>query len=183
MDSSRSKNAAALTNISNGELGPALTLHSNACLNQGRSARGRVLLQIVFNHYSSGKNAEPMYDINHLQEISLKGEHLEAFRNNWLMVLSELRTQPDPDILRHCYFRQIQYFKPLAEDISHYRRAKHLPDKSDYSFEYLFESANRYLLMKRDDAMQDALSRGLMGTTDRAAPGIPQRPKGKGKGD
>ncbi len=69
----------------------------------------------------------------------------------------------------------------MAENISNYKRAKHLPDKSDYSFEYLFESANRYLLMKREDAMQDALSRGLMGTTDRAAPGIPQRPKGKGK--
>ncbi len=99
------------------------------------------------------------------------------------MVLSELRTQPDPDILRHCYFRQIRYFKPLSEDISHYRRATHLPDKSDYSFECLFESANRYLLMKREDAMQDALSRGLMGTTDRDAPGIPQTPKGAGKGD
>ena len=99
------------------------------------------------------------------------------------MVLSELRTQPDPDILRHCYSRQIQYFKPLAEDISHYKRAKHLPDKPDYSLEYLFEAANRYLLMKREDAVQDALSRGLMGTTDRAAPGIPQQLKGKGKGD
>ncbi len=130
----------------------------------------------MFNHYSSGKNAELMCDINHIQKLRLKGEHLEAFQNNWLMVLSELRTQPDPDILRHCYFRLIQYFKPFAEDIPHYKRAKHLPDKSAYSLEYLFESANRYLLMKREDAMQDALSRGLMGTTDRAAPGIPQRP-------
>ena len=69
------KTAAALTNISNGELGRALTLHSNACLSQGRSARGRVLLQIVFNHYSSGKNAELMYDIDHLQTNTLKGEH------------------------------------------------------------------------------------------------------------
>ncbi len=74
------KTAAALTNISNGELGRALTLHSNACLSQGRSARGRVLLQIVFNHYSSGKNAELMYDISRLQKITLKGDHLEAFQ-------------------------------------------------------------------------------------------------------
>ena len=49
------KLAAALTNISHGELGRMLTLHSNACLNQGRAARGRVLLQLVFNHYSPGK--------------------------------------------------------------------------------------------------------------------------------
>ena len=74
--------AAALTKISHGELGRALTLTSNACLNMGRSARGRVLLQIVFDHYSSGTDAELMYDINHAQEFALKGEHLKASRNS-----------------------------------------------------------------------------------------------------
>ncbi len=65
--------AAAFAYISHGELGRALTLHSNACLSQGRSARGRVLLQIVFNLYSSGKNAELMYDSNHIQKVTLHG--------------------------------------------------------------------------------------------------------------
>ena len=37
--------------------------------------------------------------------------------------------------------------------------------------------------MKREDAMQEALSRGLTGTSDRAAPGIDPTLKGKGKGD
>ncbi len=35
--------------------------------------------------------------------------------------------------------------------------------------------------MKREDAMQEALSRGLMGASDRAAPGVDL--KGKGKKD
>ena len=35
--------------------------------------------------------------------------------------------------------------------------------------------------MKREDAMQDALSRGLTGSTDKAA--LATHPKGKGKGD
>ena len=65
--------AAALTRISHGEFDRALTLTSNACLDMGRSARGRALLQIVLNHYSSGKNAELMYYINHIQKITLKG--------------------------------------------------------------------------------------------------------------
>ncbi len=68
----------------------------------------------------------------------------------------------------------------MAEDISHYKRVKLLPDRSEYSFGYLFEAAHRYLLMKREDAMQDALSQGLMGTTDRAAPGIPNDHREKG---
>ncbi len=99
------------------------------------------------------------------------------------MFLSELKTPPYPEILRYCYFKQVQRFKPLAEYIAHYMRAKLLESKADYSFEYLFEAANRYLLMKREDAMQEALSRGLMGTSDRAAPGIDPTPKGTGKGD
>ena len=88
-----------------------------------KATRGRVLLQFVFNHYSSGKNAELMYDINHIQKITLKGEHLETFQNAWLMVLSELKTEPDPEILRFCYFMQTQHFKPLVEDIAHFKRA------------------------------------------------------------
>ncbi len=99
------------------------------------------------------------------------------------MVLSELKTEPDPEILRFCYFKQIQYFKPLAEDIAHFKRANLLDDKSDHSFEFLFEAANWHVLMKREDAMQEALSRGLMGTTESAAPGVDPTSKGKSKGD
>ena len=71
--------AAALTEVSHGELGRTFTLASNACLNRGRSARGIVLLQIVFSHCASGKKAESMCDTNHIQKITLKGELLEAF--------------------------------------------------------------------------------------------------------
>ena len=78
------------------------------------------------------------------------------------MVLSELRTLPDPEILRCCDFNNVQCFKPLAEDIAHYKRARFVENKADYSFEHLFEAANSYLLMKREDAMQDALSDGLI---------------------
>ncbi len=51
----------------------------------------------------------------------------------------------------------------LAEDVAFYKRAKCLGDNSDYSFEFLFEAANRYLRTTRENAMQEALSRGLMG--------------------
>ena len=67
-----------------------------------------------------------MYDINHIQNITLQGEHLEAFQHSWLMALSELKTPPDPEILRYCHFKQVQCFKTLAEDIARYKRAKFL---------------------------------------------------------
>jgi hypothetical protein len=75
--------------------------------------------------------------------------------------------------------QQIQHFKPLADDIAYYKRARFAADATDHSFEFLFEAANRYLRMKREDSMQDQLSRGLNGASDRALPGID--PKGEGK--
>ncbi len=49
------KLAAALAKISRGELGRQLTLTSNAALNSGQVARGRVLLALFLEYYSADK--------------------------------------------------------------------------------------------------------------------------------
>ncbi len=71
-----------------------------------------------------------------------------------------------------------QYFKPLADDIAYYKRAKFSDSPQDHSFEFLWEAVTRYLRMKREDAMQEQLSRGINGASDKAVHGID--PKGKG---
>ena len=93
--------------------------------------------------------------------------------------MSELATTPDPAILQYCCFRQLQNIKPLADDTAYDRRARFAADATDHSFEFLFEAANRYLRMKREDSMQEQLSRGLNGASDRALPGIDQEGKGE----
>ena len=47
--------AAAITNISHGEIGRVLTQRSTIELNNGRIVRGRVLLALVSQYYASGK--------------------------------------------------------------------------------------------------------------------------------
>ncbi len=84
-----------------------------------------------------------MFDINHIQRITLKGDSLESFQSTWTMVMSELATAPDPAILQYCYFRQIQNLKPLVDDIAYYKRARFAADATDRSFELPFEKANR----------------------------------------
>ena len=172
------KLAAALTRVAHGEPGRQLTVASSVALSEGNIARGRALLAMVFKYYAAGSNAELMYDVNHLQETHLRGDSIEAFQSSWTMVLRELKRDPDPEILQFLYFRQAQFFKPLAEDVAHYKRARYLDDKSDYTLDYLWKSSERYSLMRREDAMQDALSRGLEVSTDKAAP-CPS-PQGKG---
>jgi hypothetical protein len=59
---------------------------SNAALNSGNVVRGSVLRALVFDYYPPGKNAALMYDINHIQKITLQGESLEPSRilGSWL---------------------------------------------------------------------------------------------------
>ncbi len=152
--------------------GRQFALTGNAALSCGQAARGRVLLALVFEYYSAGKNAMVMFDINHIQRITLKGDNLESFPNTRTMLMSELATTPDPAILQYSYFRQIQNFKPLADEIAYDKRARFAADATDLAFEFLFEAAKRYFRMKREDSMQEQLSRGLNGASDGALPGI-----------
>ena len=64
-----------------------------------------------------------MYDLNHLQTLTYKGDNLESFQNTRHMVLRELSQPPDPELLQELCFRQVQYCKPLAEDIARNKRA------------------------------------------------------------
>ena len=62
-------------------------------------------------------------------------------------------------------------FKPMSEDIAHYRRSQY-HNSPDYSFEWLWAASCRYLGQKRADYMQDTLNRSLHGTPNKALPGV-----------
>ena len=64
----------------------------------------------------------------------------------------------------------------MVEVVAHYKRAEY-HGSPDYSFEWLWEASNRYLLMNRENHMQESLSRSLNGVSERAAPAT--YPKGK----
>ena len=57
----------------------------------------------------------------------MKGDNLEAFHNTLNLVISELSQQPVDQALQLWYFWQIEHFKPMSEDIAHYKRAKYEP--------------------------------------------------------
>ena len=118
--------------------------------------------------------------MNHLQTLTLHGDNLEGFHNTWNMVLSELHTVPDPEVLQFWYFKQLQHFKPMAEDIAHYKRAKY-NGSPDHSFDWLWAASCRYLSMKREDYMQDSLNRSLKHSHAKALPGLDTYKSKKGK--
>ncbi len=67
----------------------------------------------------------------------------------------------------------------MSDDIAHYRRAKFEPGNPVCSFEWLWAASCRYLLIKREDYMQQALNRSLTGAS-KGAPGPDAAPKGGG---
>ena len=98
------------------------------------------------------------------------------------MGFRELNTVPDPEVLQFGYFKQLQYFKPMAEDTAHYKRAR-WNGSPDHSFEWLWVASCRYLSMKREDYMQDSLNRSLKHSHAKALPGLDASEPKKGKGD
>ena len=74
------KVAASVTKTAGGELGRQVTQASSIALNAGKIARGRMLIARVLKYYAAGSSAQLMFDINHLQEIVLKGENFESFQ-------------------------------------------------------------------------------------------------------
>ena len=80
------KLAAAITKIAKGEIGREITQYNTTALNNNQVVRGRVLLALVFRYYSSGTSGQVLYDMNHLQTLTLHGDNLEGFRNTWNMV-------------------------------------------------------------------------------------------------
>ena len=121
-----------------------------------------------------------IYDLNHLQGLKMISNNIEGFHNTWNMVLSKLETRPAEKLLQHLYFTQVCDFKPLEADIAFYKRAQ-WNGGPEFCFQWLWDSACRYITQLRADYMQNALNKSLT-TRHNAAPA----PKGKGnekKGD
>ena len=77
----------------------------------------------MFRYYAHGNSGQVLYDMNHLQSLKMKDSNLESFHNTWNMAMSVLAFVPDPVTLQFRYCRQIKDFKPMSEDIAHYRRS------------------------------------------------------------
>ena len=89
------KLAAALTEISHGELGRVLSQLTTRSMNMSIMKRGRALLAAVFRYYAHGNNGQALYDMNHLQSLKMRDSNLESLHNSWDMIMTELAFVPD----------------------------------------------------------------------------------------
>jgi len=121
-----------------------------------------------------------MYNLNDLQQIKIKAGNLEGFQNSWIMVTSNMRKLPEIDILEDCYYEAIKGYPGLSEDMAHYNRLDE-GSGGDRTFDYLYNSVNRYLARKKQDRNRNALSKSVLTSTQPALTAS-QKKAGGGKG-
>ena len=103
-------------------------------------------------------SGQVLYDVNHLQGLKMVGDNTEGFHNTWNMVMSELASRPAEETLQLVDYNQIKGFKPMAADIAHYLRAQ-WNTSPEHCFQWLWDAACRYISQRRQDYMQDVLTR------------------------
>ena len=170
------KTAAGLTRICHGEIDREITQLCNNQYNDKQIVRGRVLLALAFRYYASGNSGQVLYDFNNLQGLTMINNNIEGFHNTWNMVLSELEERPSEKLLQHLYFTQVCDFRPLEADIAFYKRAQ-WNGGPEFCFQWLWDSACRYIAQLRADYMQNALNKNPLHAITRL-----QHPKGKERG-
>ena len=131
------KLAAALTKIAHGEIGRELSQMTTQSLNKNEIVRGEVLLAIVVRYYAHGNNGQVLYDMNHLHSLKMKDSNLKSFHNSWSLAMSELEFVPDPATWQFGYYQQVKDFKPMTEDLAHYRRSQ-WSKSPDHSYDWLW---------------------------------------------
>ena len=168
---------SALQRSAQGERGRQITLAAEAELRDGRSIKGLVILRMIFHYYQTNKTADLVYDITDLYKVSMKGNNAEGFQNTWVSVLRGMRKPPDPDMLELLYFKCIERFNGIAEDVAHYNRSDE--SSPDHCYEYLFNAVQRYLQRTRQQANREKVSAAVLGSGHASALAPP---KGGGRG-
>ena len=175
------KIATGLMRICHGELGRELTQMSTTMYNNDQIVRGRSLLAVVVRYYASNNSGQVLYDLNHLQSLSMVGDNVEGFRNAWNMVMAELSSTPAEEARQYLYYHQIKDFKPMAADVAHFLRAE-WNSGPEHCFQWLWDATCRDIKQRRRDHMQDSLNKSLHSRNhSQAALGVV--PSGRGKGD
>jgi hypothetical protein len=150
-----------------GQLGRRLTHFSNHCLEtEDRTPKGRELWYIITKYFSTGHTAEAMFSLADLQNVTLANPkeatiaQLESFLISWNAVCDALFVIPDYDTRLHLFYEQVKHCRLLAEDISHFDRAKARREQ-DGCLGYLMDSVERIIERHRRETTRQGFSSGL----------------------
>ena len=97
---------SALTNIITGDFARKVDTFKENEATSGRIVRGRQVLFMSHDHFSTKIKYGATYALQDLFSIQLRGENLRAFISNWDQVLAGIVQAPDDSVLETLFYKQ-----------------------------------------------------------------------------
>ena len=135
----------------------------------GRALKGRQALLIVYRFYNIDEDLGVAYATVDLMNVTWKGDaKIEAFLNDWTMVLGGIKEPPSADLVETLFYRQLKMSTILREDVAHYERAE--KGTSHRSYEFLLGQLRKYIERKRHEQNRTGLGKGKEGVASNCYP-------------
>ena len=161
---------SALTNIITGDFARKVDTFKEAEANEGRIVRGRQVLFMLHDHFSTNMKHGSTYALQDLFSVHLKGENLKTFISNWDQVLAGIVKVPEESVLETLFYNQVKNCKAIAHDLNEYHRADEGTEKRKYDF--LVSAVRRHLDRERLETNRERVARNLSGTAKPSAPAV-----------
>ena len=94
---------SALTNITTGDFARKVDTFQETEANEGRIVRGRQVLFMLHDHFSTNMKHGSTYALRDLLSVHLKGENLKTFISNWDQVLAGIQKVPEESVVETLY--------------------------------------------------------------------------------
>ena len=135
---------------------------------------GRQILWIIYRHYKTCEEMSLVFDVTDLNKVTLVGNDLSGFLQDWAYVLAGMRPEnvPNERTLEAMFLEKVEHHGRLNNDIDHYHRQP--KDSPDRSYRYLLERAQALVDRKLFKSNRDALNK---------KPGPPTKPPALPAGD
>ena len=176
--------AAALTRILLGEIGRKVNLEIDKWAKKGVMVNGLQILWLIYRHYDLEEGLGAVYDIEDLMSLSLSGGErgLESFITSWDYTMSNMTDEPQENLLRYLFHRQVKDLKCIEAEMAAYNRAS--KGEREHSYQYIMGACRRYLDRTHRESNRQAQRRaagapGAQEVDAAAAPSAGNTPKKK----
>ena len=156
------KIAAGSSDVLHGEFQRKINVMEERAAIKGEMINGRQIAWMIYDHFKLTAQDGAILNFTDLQSVTLKGDNVAQFMNNWEMTLSGMNKIPTDDILESLFQSQIKKSKQLESAFALYEEGiTHRGD--DHSYERLMKMVNAHLAKRRLDANRNAMDVAIAG--------------------
>jgi len=171
------KIAAGLSSIIHGELERQINIIEEQMALIGKMMNGRQIAWMIYKHYKVSEIEGALLSFEDLLHVSLKGDNVRAFVNEWEAVIIALKPIPEENVLESLFRRQLEASSQLKETMALYNLGI-TQRGEERSYQRLMSMAKTHLERRRLDKNREDLD-----TKGRSSYASAAKGDRKGKGE